>query len=168
MTNATHSLDRPREQLWDLIKDIRFAMFTTRHENGVLHSRPMTTQNQSLGGEDVLCFFMSRRSDAVSDLVAEPTVNLSYAHPGMDRYVSVSGQAVISENMARKKLLWSKLNEAWFPGGVDDPDLALVEVSITHAQYWDVKENKMTQLFQMAKAAITGKPPTTLGESGEI
>jgi len=34
-----------RERLWDLIKDIKFAMFTTKHGNGHLHSRPMTTQN---------------------------------------------------------------------------------------------------------------------------
>lgn len=32
-------------KLWDLIKDIRFAMFTARHGDGRLHSRPMITQN---------------------------------------------------------------------------------------------------------------------------
>jgi hypothetical protein len=60
------------------------------------------------------------------------------------------------------------MTEAWFPGGVDDPDVALVEVTITHAHYWDVKENKLLQLFKMAKAAVTGKPPTGMGESGEV
>ena len=37
-----------RTRLWDLITDIRFAMLTTRHDNGHLHSRPMTTQNSKL------------------------------------------------------------------------------------------------------------------------
>jgi len=36
------------EQLWDLIKDIKFSMFTTRDAHGHLHSRPMTTQNKKL------------------------------------------------------------------------------------------------------------------------
>lgn len=164
MSNDTNS----REQLWDLIKDIKFAMFTTRHPNGHLHSRPMTTQNRKDDQDDRLWFFMSRRSDPVGDLASEPTVNVSYADPGDDSYVSVSGTARVSEDMAKKQALWSKMAEAWFPGGVDDPDLALVEVKITHAHYWDVKENKLVQLFQMAKAAVTGKPPTEMGETGEI
>ena len=128
----------------------------------------MTTQNKALDEDDRLWFFMSRRSDPVDDLDAESDVNVSYAHPGKDRYVSVSGRASISDDMAKKQLLWSKLAQAWFPGGASDPDLALVEVKITHAHYGDVKESKMTQLYEMAKATVTGKPPTGLGESGEI
>jgi len=157
-----------RTQLWDLIKDIRFAMFTTRHANGHLHSRPMTTQNTKVDEDASLWFFMSRAGEPVADLAADPVVNVSYADPGADSYVSVSGTAAIVEDMARKKLLWSKLAAAWFPGGVDDPDLALVQVKIVHAEYWDVKETKIVQLLQMASAAITGKPPQSMGEHGEI
>ena len=155
------------EKLWDLIRHIRFAMFTTRHENGHLHSRPMTTQNGKSDEGDRLWFFMSRSGDPVGDLEAEPTVNVSYADPDKDRYVSVSGTAQVVEDKAKKQALWSKMTEAWFPGGIDDPDLALVEVSITHAHYWDVKDNKATQIFKMTKAAITGKSPS-MGESGEV
>ncbi len=157
-----------REQLWNIIKDIRFAMFTTRHEGGHLHSQPMTTQNKALDEDDRLWFFMSRRGDPVADLGAESSVNVSYADPGKDRYVSVCGSARISDDLDKKRALWSKLNEAWFPGGVSDADLALVEVKITHAQYWDVKESKITQLYEMAKAAVTGKPPAGLAKSTEV
>ena len=157
-----------RTRLWDLIKDIRFAMFTTRHSNDHLHSRPMTTQNSKLDEDSNLWFFMSRRGDPVADLLADPIVNVVYADPGADSYVSVSGTASVVEDLGKKQQLWSKLAEAWFPGGAADPDLALVRVSITHANYWDVKESKVVQLYHMAKAAITGKPPTGLGEHAEI
>ena len=60
------------------------------------------------------------------------------------------------------------MTEAWFPKGVDDPDLALVQVRITHADYWDVKTNKLMQLFKMAKAAVTGNPPDDMGEHGKV
>lgn len=157
-----------RSTLWDLIRDIRFAMFTTRHGNGHLHSRPMTTQNSSLDEDSNLWFFMSRRGDALADLMDEPAVNVSYADPGKDRYVSVSGQALVVEDPAKQQQLWSSAAQAWFPGGAGDPDLALVRVKIAHANYWDVKQSKIVQLYQMAKAAITGKPPTELGEQAEI
>lgn len=162
--DATHA----REQLWDLIKDIRFAMFTTRHANGHLHSRPMTTQNKGMDEDTSLWFFMSRAGEPVADLKADPVVNVVYADPGDDSYVSVSGSAAVVEDLAKKKQLWSKMAEAWFPGGAEDADLALVQVKIAHANYWDVDDSKLVQLFKMAKAVATGKAPTNLGEHGKI
>ncbi len=173
--NHTHADEAPigaesgdRARLWDLIHDIRFAMFTTRHRNGHLHSRPVTTQNSSIDEDASLWFFMSRSGDPVADLIVDPVVNVAYADPGDDRYVSVSGEASVVNDAAKKQQLWSRMAEAWFPGGVDDPDLALVRVEILHASYWDVKESKLVQLYQMAKAAFTGKPPVTLGEHADI
>jgi general stress protein 26 len=157
-----------RTRLWDLIHDIRFAMFTTRHSNGHLHSRPLTTQNSKLDEDSNLWFFMSRSGDPVADVIGDPTVSVVYADPNKDRYVSVSGTASVVDNMVKKQQLWSKLAEAYFPAGVTDPDLALVQVRIIHASYWDVKESKLVQLFHMAKAALTGTPPTELGEHAEI
>lgn len=166
--HATTEHTHDREKLWDLIKDIKFGMFTTRHANGHLHSRPMTTQNKGIDEDSRLWFFMARSSDPVADIASQPTVNISYANPGDDAYVSVSGEAHVVEDMAKKKALWNKMAEAWFPGGVDDPNLALVQVRIAHADYWESKDNKLTQLFKMATAAVTGHPPKDMGEHGRV
>ena len=88
--------------------------------------------------------------------------------PDGDRYVSISGTATVVEDLVKKKELWSKMAEAWFPGGAADPDLALVQVKIVHANYWNVKENKLVQLFHMVKAVVTGKPPSQFGTQAEI
>ena len=155
-----------QDKLTELIKDIRFGMFTTHKVQGHLHSRPMTTQNKRIE-DDSLWFFMSRSGDPVAEFQGDDQVNVSYADPGSDTYVSVSGVAEIVDDSAKKQALWNKAAEAWFKGGVDDPDLALVQVSIAHADYWDVKESKIVQLYKTAEAAITGKPPK-LGEHGHI
>ena len=156
-----------RELLWKLIKNIKFAMFTTRHPNGHLHARPMTTQNKNLDADGSLWFFMSKSGDPVEDFKAEPTVNVVYANPSEDTYVSVSGTASVVDDQAKKNELWNKMTEAWFPAGSTDPNLALVKVEIVHANYWDVKESKIVQLFEMAKAVVTGKTPH-MGEHGEV
>lgn len=157
-----------RDKLWDLIKEIRFAMFTTRHENGHLHSRPMTTQNGKIDEDDTLWFFMSKSGEPAADIGRSSQVNIAYADPDKDAYVSVSGDAEVVEDAAKKKELWSKINEAWFPGGPGDPDLALVRVRIAHATYWDVKVSKPVQLYKMLKASVTGKPPTDMSETAEV
>lgn len=160
---------RAREKLWSLIKDIRFAMFTARHAgSGYLHAWPMTTQNDRLDEDSSLWFFMSHKNEAVVDIAQDPVVNVVYADPGADSYVSVSGHAAIVDDAAKKRQLWSKLAQAWFPQGAGDPDLALVQVRMTHASYWDVKDSKVVQLFKMARAAVSGKPPSQLGEHAEV
>ena len=133
--STTPSPGEARAKLWELIKDIRFAMFTTRHTNGYLHSRPMTTQNRRIDEDSSLWFFMSRANGPVDDIRHDACVNVVYADPGQDSYVSVSGNARIVDDMARKEQLWSKTNDAWFPRGPTDPDVALVEVRIAQAHY---------------------------------
>jgi general stress protein 26 len=166
--NDISETQEARERLWEMIKDIRFSMFTTRHPNGHLHARPMTTQNREMDENASLWFFMARDSDPAKDLMADPVVNVSYADPSSDRYVSVSGHAALYEDMGLKEKLWTKMAQAWFPNGYTDPNLALVQVKILHANFWDVKESKVVQLFHMAKAAVTGNPPKALGEQAAI
>jgi general stress protein 26 len=161
-----HAADR-QDRLFEMIKDIRFAMFTTHTQQGHLHSRPMTTLNKSIAADDCLWFFMARAGHPVAEFQGDDQVNVSYADPSSDTYVSVSGVAHVVEDQAKKQALWTKGAEAWFKGGVDDPDLALVQVKIEHADYWDVKENKLVQLYRMAESAMTGKQPR-LGEHGRV
>ena len=154
------------KKLWALIKDTRFGMLTHRHPDGSLHSHPLTTQSKSLD-EWVLHFFVSKATELGQRLQSDGNVNVSYSDPHEDTYVSISGQAAISNDMATKKRLFNALAKAWFPGGAEDPDLELVEVHVQHAEYWNVKENKTTQLFKMAKAAVTGERPH-MGEHKEL
>ena len=87
MYDAHDQTAHGQDKLADLIKDIKFAMFTTRHGNGHLHARPMTTQNKALEADDSLWFFMSKKSGPVDDIKANPVVGLVYADPSSDTYV---------------------------------------------------------------------------------
>lgn len=155
------------QHLWSLIKDIRFAMVTTQHANGHLHAWPMTMQNKSLD-EGRLWFFMSRHGEAVHELMASPSINVAFADPDKDTYVSLSAVASVVNKPEKVRELWTRMDDAWFKGGADDADLALVEATIIHGHYWDVKESKLTQLMLMAKAALSGQERPRLGESGDI
>lgn len=154
------------ETLWDLIKDIKFGMLTHRHANGMLHAHPLTTQNRQLDEGSTLYFFISRKSELARALAADGNVNVAYADPGDDSYVSLSGNATVTDDRAKTKELWNKIAQAWFTGP-DDPDLGLLQVRIHHAEYWDVNDSKMVQLFKMAKGAVTGRKPD-MGEHREL
>jgi general stress protein 26 len=156
------------EVLWDLIKDTRFCMLAHRHADGSLHSHPLTTQNKTLADDGCLYFFVSRSSEVGQRLQQDGNVNLAYANPDKDTWVSVTGTARVLEDLARKKELFNPIAKAWFPGGAEDPDMELVEVRIAVAEYWNVKENKLLQMLKMGKAALTDTRPKKMGEHEEV
>lgn len=154
------------DDVWKRVKDIRYAMLTTSDPDGTLTARPMTTVQKEFSGS--LWFFTSRSSPPALAVKGNPSVGVQYVDHDDDIYVSLSGDATLDDDRARKEALWSPQVKAWFPKGVDDPDLVMLRVDVHKAEYWDVKESKPVQLFKMARAAVTGHPPTDLGEHRTI
>ena len=154
------------EVLWDLIKDTRFCMLAHRHDDGSLHSHPLTMQNQKLDEGSTIYFFVSTKSEVGQRLRKDGNVNLAFANVKADTWVSISGTATILEDAQKKKELFNVFDKAWFDGP-QDPEMELVAVKIHEAEYWNVKENKLLQLLKMGKAAATGTRPQ-LGEHKEL
>jgi general stress protein 26 len=159
---------KQHEVLWDLIKETRFCMLSHRHTDGTLHSHPLTTQNKTLEADGCLYFFVARATEVGQRLQQDGNVNLAYANPDQDTWVSVTGTARVLEDMAKKKELFNTMAKAWFPDGPEDPNMELVEIRIDEAEYWNVKENKLLQLVKLGTAAVTGNPPKKMGEHGEV
>jgi general stress protein 26 len=143
------------DKLDALIKDIRFAMLTTVCEDGSLRSRPMATLRETFNG--TLWFFTSDRDAKVFEIAHDKHVNLSYADPDKNNYVSISGRATLVKDEVIAKELWNPFFKAWFPKGLDDPRLALLRVAVERAEYWDSPNSKLVQLGGFLKAVITGK-----------
>lgn len=146
------------KDLSDKIDSVRFAMFTTIDRHGHLTAAPMTSQEMDSDGN--LWFFTSNDTDLWENIAAEPEVNVSFAEPKDGLYVSVSGTAERVVDRAKIKQLWNPFVQAWYPIGPDDPKVGLVRVHPHSAEYWDTASSKMVSLFAMAKAVITGTPPT--------
>ena len=142
-------------KLAELIKGIGVAMLTTVEDDGSLHSRPMVTQETGFDGS--LWFFTWRDTAKVHEIQRDQHVGLSYASPSDDRYVSVSGRARLVDDPATAKELWNPTLKAWFPKGLDDPNLGLLCVDVQKAEYWDAASGKLVQLYGFAKAILTGK-----------
>jgi len=160
--------DDTTTRLWKIIKGTRFAMLTHRHGSGRLHSQPLTTQNKELGADSTLYFFIARDGDVAAHAAGDAHVNVAYANVDDDDYVSISGRASISEDAALKKALFGTQVKAWFPGGLEDPNLALLAVRIEEAEFWEAKDSKLVQLVKMATSAVTGKVPTDMSEHRKI
>ena len=147
--------DEAIAKLGAMIKGIRIAMLTTIEADGSLRSRPMGTQEQDFTGN--LWFFTGASSEKVSEIQRNQHVNLGYANPEDNRYVSVSGTANLVRDQAKINELWNPMLKAWFPKGKDDPDLALLHIDVHAAEYWDSPSSTMVQIAGFLKAITTGK-----------
>ncbi|MGY5883817.1 pyridoxamine 5'-phosphate oxidase family protein [Modestobacter lacusdianchii] len=138
----------------ELLKDERIAVFTTTAPDGTLMSRPMAMQEIEFDGD--LWFFASRGSRKVAHVTASPQVNV--ATSGSDSWVSLTGHAVVIDELERKKKLWNKAVEAWFPDGPEDPDIVLLRVEAASAEYWNSPGGRIASAISFAKAKATGQP----------
>ncbi len=143
------------QKLGKLIEDVKIAMLTTVDQDGTLRSRPMATQKTEFDG--TLWFFTRASSPKVEEVEQAHNVNLSYAAPDSNTYVSVTGTAGLVRDPAKAKELWNPILKAWFPKGLEDPDLALLHVQVEKAEFWDSPSSTMVQLAGFVKALATGK-----------
>ncbi len=147
-----------------LTEGIDFCMLTTIN-GGQLRSRPMSTQEMDENG--AIWFFTSDQTHKVDEIEADNRVNVAYSDPDDNTYVSVSGRGEISKDRQKIEELWNPVLKAWFPKGLDDPNLCLLKVSVEEAEYWDSPNSTIVQLAGFVKALVTGQQAKG-GEHGKV
>jgi general stress protein 26 len=160
------------DELYDLIRGIETAMFTTRRPNGQLVSRPMATQDRIDGAD--LWFVTDTDTHKVDELGMDPHVNLAYYNSKTREWVSVAGVAHVSKNRNRIRQLYQEDWKAYFgdeggdrDGGPNDPRIALIMVEAESATYMKVNKPKPVVLFEVLKGKITGSR-VDIGEVKEV
>ena len=138
-----------------LIEKVKVAMLVTRTPAGHLVSRPLRTRAVDFDGS--IWFFTSMSSDKVSELLADPHVNVAYANEREGVYVSIDGRACIVTDRARIDELWIEaIDSLYFDGGKDDPEVVLVRIDTESAECWTAAETSVGRAFRFIKARLTG------------
>ena len=166
MTTPGQSRENDLKKLRELVEDIDFCMLTTVDEGGDLHSRPMSS-NGDIDANGDIWFFTNASSHKVSEIEKLPKVNVSFADPDNQRYVSVSGTAQLVRDRAKIDELWRPEFKIWFPEGKEDPEVALLRVSLEKAEYWDSPSSTIGYALSFVSSLVTGKEPD-LGENRKV
>jgi general stress protein 26 len=156
-------------RLAEMIKDIKITMMTTADKDGRMYSRPMATQKIKEDEFDGrLWFFTKKDSPKVHSIENDQHVNLAYAKSEDQHYISITGKASLSQDKAKMKELWHPMLKAWFPEGLDDPQISLIEVQVETAELWDSPPSKVVQLAGLAKSFVTGQAYNSQAHSEHI
>ena len=123
------------------MRDIDFAVLSTRTEGGAIAGRPMSN-NREVEFDGDSYFFTCDDTRTVSDIRSDSSVGLTYqSKSGMlgmkPFFITVEGRAELIKDKARFAEHWTKDLDAWFKEGGDTPGLTLIKVVAQRLHYWD-------------------------------
>jgi general stress protein 26 len=132
-----------KQTLWKKLADSPFVMIGPM--DGSRHSEPLTAQLDK-DQTDTLFFFVGKDNR----LAGGGQAMAQFVSKGHDFFACFSGTARVDNDFAQIDKLWNKQAEAWFPGGKDDPNLALLRFDIDDAELWETDmslSGKVKMLF---------------------
>ena len=133
--------DLKLEDISEKMRDIDFAMLSTRTASGAIAARPMSNNRQvEYDGDNF--FFTCGDTGTVADIEGDPNVGLGYQGKsgalGMKPFfITIEGRAELIRDKNEFEEHWTKDLDAWFKEGIDTPGLALIKVHAQRIHYWD-------------------------------
>lgn len=128
-------------------------MFVTHGSAAGLHARPMAIAKTEPDGG--IWFISGDDTSKVSELRQDSTI-LAVMQSG-SKFMSVGGHAQLSRDRAKISELWKDSFRAWFDGK-DDPNIVLIRLNPTEAEYWDNSGLKGLKFaLKFAAAVVSGK-----------
>ncbi|MDT7934845.1 MAG: pyridoxamine 5'-phosphate oxidase family protein [Sphingomonadaceae bacterium] len=151
--------------LWQTVKAIRTCMMTSSRD-GKLVSRPMAAYARP---EEKRFYFVTRLDTEKTREIADgEAVNLAFADPGKNDWVSVEGYARVMRDEAKQQELWNFFAEAWVPEGPRDQNVGLIEVTPEHATLWSGPSWTVTHLWKAAVANVLQEEPKSRKQEVEL
>lgn len=152
------------DTLFDIISDLNIGMLVSENA-GSLRSRPM----KAFPDQDTktIWFLTKTGSAKVQEIVQDQDINISFACPKTQQYVSVSGAAHLSRDRKKIDDMWSDEMALWFECKKTDPAFAAICVSPSVAEYWQGEGNSLKRIWEITKAKATDTKPN-LGENETV
>jgi general stress protein 26 len=153
------------KKIADLLNGIRIAMINTVARDGSISARPMAVQDKTFDGK--LWFLTRVRSEKVDEILQDQHITLTLTDTSDAKYLTLKGRASVSQERTKISELWSSMYKAWFSEGESDPEIAVLRVDVTEAEYWQASSNSLVRSAKYLAAAITGSK-TSVGETGRV
>ena len=139
------------------MRDIDFAILSTRTQSGAIAARPMSNNRQvDYDGDNY--FFTLQETGSIRDITGDPNVGLSFQGRsgalGMKPFfITIEGHAELIRDKGQFAEHWTSDLDEWFKDGIDTPGLVLIKVNAQRLHYWDGYEEGEISLGQQLESA---------------
>ena len=125
------------------------------------------SSNGQIDPDGDLWFFTGLSSHKVNEIANSPKVNVSFADPKNQRYISITGRAQLVRDRNKIEELWKPEFKIWFSKGKDDPEAALMQINAERAEYWDSPSSTIGYVLNFMSSLVTGKE-ADVGENKQL
>jgi general stress protein 26 len=140
---------------WDRMAGVNAGMLGVRDDTRLV---PMS--HYADPATKSLWFITAQGTDLVSDVEGGAKDAQYVIASGSDGiYALVNGQLSLSTDAAKLDEIWNAVASSWFEEGKRDPDIRLLQLSISDAEVWATSKSSIAFLYQIAKAKLTGEKP---------
>ena len=145
---------KAEQKFFELLGQFDNAVLVTHdQQSGSLHGRPMHIAETNEDGS--IWFITQADSPKISELQKD-THLLAVAQKDR-QWLSISGRAELHRDRARIHKVWKETYRAWFDGK-DDPNILLIRLNPTEAEYWDNSGiSGLKFALKFAAAYVTGR-----------
>lgn len=154
MNLKKHLIDKGGVQkIRTLIEEPRIVMMATRLNRFPYSARPKTPRYvhpmtiHKIDDSGDLWFFTSKQNSNFEDIQRNKNVQVIYSNEREQKYVSILGKAAYIKDKQKINELWNPFLQSWFEHQ-DNPDMALLNVGMQNAYYWDCLNSKLIPCFK--------------------
>lgn len=129
------------QDISEKMRDIDFAVLSTRTSGAAIAARPMSNNRQvEYDGDNY--FFTLQDTGTVRDIAGDANVGLSFQGKsgalGMKPFfIAIEGRAELIRDKGQFADHWTSDLDDWFKDGIDTPGLVLVKVHAERLHYWN-------------------------------
>ena len=157
---STSDSAKAEKKFFELLGNFDTAVLVTHEKTGTLHGRPMyIAETNDDGG---IWFITAANAPKVNEL--EKDTHILAVAQRERQWLSISGRAELHRDRARIHKVWKETYRAWF-SGKDDPNILLIRLNPTEAEYWDNSGvSGLKFALKYAAAYVTGREIHGVGD----
>ena len=163
---TAHDTDKSPVELearvWQLAEKLRFCMFTS-WDGERQHQRPLTAMPDKEAG--VIHFLVDESGAKNWEAEKYPSVALAFMDPGKNEYLTIAGEAGLSNDREKIRELFTPFAKAWWDSA-EDPAIRLLTVYPSEAEIWEGPNRLVAGAIMLAAAATNRRPP--VGDHGAV
>jgi general stress protein 26 len=149
--------------IWSLMDKMACMLVTHDGSEDRIRARPMNAHVRP--EQNAVHFLTDARAHKDDEVLKNNSVCLAFSDAANQKYVSLTGTAIISNDRQLISELWTLAAAAWWQDKTD-PNIRVLSVTPVRAEYWDCPD-VITTVAQSAEKALSGNRPDC-GTNGKV
>ena len=159
MADIRAAREKPIEQFYEAVENVHAGMLGL--DGSKLQMQPMAPQLDRAA--KTIWFFARTDAEIVEETGPGARAHFVVIGRNHDYHASVSGPIEIRKEREVIDRYWSRITEAWFEGGKDDPKLTVLALRLEDGEAWVSTDSSLKFGWEIARANLSVEHDPEIG-----